>query len=52
MSIRATRRVVAVPVVVWYPDDRDGPAAPGDGEGTREAIVTVKEGVNFYFFIK
>ncbi|KAH0902454.1 hypothetical protein HID58_041957, partial [Brassica napus] len=28
-----------------YPDDRDGPAAPGEvGGGTREAIVTVKAG--------
>ncbi|KAG2245365.1 hypothetical protein Bca4012_022987 [Brassica carinata] len=35
-------------VVVRYPDDRDGPAAPGGegggGGGTREAIVTVKAG--------
>nr|VDC75297.1 unnamed protein product [Brassica rapa] len=32
-------------VVVRYPDDRDGPAAPGEeGGGTREAIVTVKAG--------
>ncbi|CAN7081806.1 unnamed protein product [Brassica oleracea var. botrytis] len=29
-------------VVVRYPDDRDGPAPPGNG--TRDAIVTVKSG--------
>uniref|UniRef100_A0A1J3EGA9 UspA domain-containing protein n=1 Tax=Noccaea caerulescens TaxID=107243 RepID=A0A1J3EGA9_NOCCA len=32
-------------VVVRYPDDRDGPATPGNGGGgTRAAIVTVKSG--------
>ncbi|EFH43771.1 predicted protein [Arabidopsis lyrata subsp. lyrata] len=29
-------------VVVRYPDDRDGPAPPGNVGATREAIVTVK----------
>lgn len=37
--------------ISWWSWIRDGPAAPEDGGGTREAIVSVKEGVNFYFFI-